>query len=94
MNLNWFALTLGVTPITAENLIVESASLNAGFFTFTAPHSGSGLLYQVQVSNDLTPDNWTDTGATVTGTGGPLDFQVAVTPAQTERFFRLKITSP
>lgn len=102
MNLNWFALTLTepqADPITPENLIVGQVTIAnldqaVGTFTLPIPNSGNGQIYQLQYSDSLLSDSWTDIGDPLIGNGGLLEFEAFFPTSLTRRFYRLKVTLP
>lgn len=104
MNLNWFALSLGETepavdPITDNNLIISGITAAntdqaVGAFSFSIAQSGNGQIYQVQFSDNLLSNSWTDLGDPLIGDGTQLDFNIAFPTALKKRFFRVKVTLP
>lgn len=102
VNLNWFALSMTeplVDPISPENLIVSDITLSntdqiLGTFAFSIQQSGQGQLYQLQFSNTLAANSWTDAGEPVVGNGGLLEFETFFPTALAKRFYRVKVSIP
>lgn len=88
-----------IQAITPQNLIVSDPTTTnvdqpIGTLSFTIAQSGNGLIHQVQWSDTLEDDSWTDLGAPLTGTGGALDLDVAFPTALSKRFYRVKVSLP
>ncbi|MEN8867306.1 MAG: carbohydrate-binding protein [Akkermansiaceae bacterium] len=102
MNLNWLALSLTVPPvdpITPENLLIGEVSVSnldqaIGTFTLPIPNSGNGQIYQLQFSDNLRTESWTDIGDPVIGNGGLLEFEVLSPTILVRRFYRVQIALP
>ncbi|MEJ6648015.1 MAG: carbohydrate-binding protein [Akkermansiaceae bacterium] len=102
MNLNWLALTLNepeFDEITDEHLKFYASSItntgsNVETITFEIPLSGLGQSYQLQFSNTLEENSWTDTGDPQTGTRNALTFQTVAPIILGKRFYRVQVTLP
>ncbi len=99
INLNWFDLSLGLAPVIDENIILTGVTISNAFQTvgtisFSIQQSAAGQIYQVQFSDTLLEDSWTDLGEPSIGTGGEIDFNINYPTALSKRFYRVKVTLP
>ena len=85
--LEMFAKTDPINP--ASRLHIDSVTVNSIQFTIQFA-SAMGVVYQVQKSSDLT-SGWTDTGAPISGTGGTVTANVALSGGCSKLFVRVRI---
>jgi hypothetical protein len=85
--------TIPSSPITAANTTISSVSTpsNNNSFRLSIHTAGLGQLYQVQASNTLTGNDWTNESTVIMGTGAQLQFDLPITPGVPKRFYRVNL---
>jgi len=81
------------TVLDASSVRISQASKTALDFVIRIP-SVVGHTYQLQFTTSLTPANWTNTGASQSGTGGVLTFTDPGGAINPQRFYRVDVTAP
>ncbi|MGA2140330.1 MAG: hypothetical protein ABSH14_15845, partial [Verrucomicrobiia bacterium] len=81
------------TVLTASSVNISQVSKSVQDFVIRIP-SVLGHTYQLQFTTSLTPANWTNTGASQSGTGGVLTFTDPGGAANPQRFYRVAVTAP
>jgi hypothetical protein len=81
------------TVLDAKSVRISQASKSSQDFVIQIP-SVVGHTYQLQYTTSLTPTNWTNTGASQSGTGGVLTFTDPGGAAYPLRFYRVAVTAP
>lgn len=100
MKFNTCLVLLALAPMSYGSQIpaIESSELAGpevemanGVFELRVPQSKMGRRYQLQYSESLAPDSWTDVGAEALGTGNELELSVSQPPGTAKRFYRLML---
>jgi subtilase family serine protease len=93
---NLITALAGLNALTASTVPSISASAldkNTGTFSFVWP-SSIGLTYQIQYKTNLVQANWSNLGASISGTGLSINFSdTNVAASVPQRFYRLIISS-